>query len=305
MISVISSRFSSGSIVVSHCQNIDISGSLAVAEKCAFHALRACKKGQLSSCHAASPVVVRMYAEDNAVSVLEVAAHPLDLVSVDVGRRHLHGGREIEDHGIFRCRLPYVLHSRADLEGKIQLSAGKALGRILKIDLSGELFRSFLDPFGALDGDINDGLLVLAKNHVSLQCRCGVINMHNGLFAALDRFKSLLDLVLSALGQDLHDDIVRDHVLVDQLTKEIVFDLARCRESDLDLLEAELYQQTEHFHFLTDHHGIDQRLISIAKIYAHPCGCLLDLLIRPLSLRIIHDRSSPVSLVATHKRSPF
>ena len=291
-----------GEHVVGHCQNIDISGSLAVAEKCAFHALRACKKGQLCSCHAASPVVVRMDAEDNAVSVLE---HPLDLVSVDVGRRHLHGGREIEDHGIFRCRLPYVLHSRADLEGKIQLSAGKALGRILKIDLSGELFRSFLDPFGALNGDINDGLLVLAKNHVSLQRRCGIINMHNGLFAAPDRFKRLLDLVLSALGQNLNDDVVRDHVLVNQLPEEIVFDLACRRESDLDLLKAELNQQTEHFHFLTDHHRIDQSLISVAKVNADPCGCLLNLLIGPLSLRIVHHRSSPVSLVATHKRSPF
>ena len=78
-----------GEHVVSHCQNIDISGSLAVAQKGSFHALRACKKGQLCSCHAASSVIVRVNAENNAVSVLEMAAHPLDLVCVDVGRRHL------------------------------------------------------------------------------------------------------------------------------------------------------------------------------------------------------------------------
>ena len=294
-----------GEHVVSNCQNIDVSGSLAVSEESSLHALCAGKKSKLCSCHAASSVVVRVHTQNDAVSVLEMAAHPLDLVRVNIGSRQFYCRGEVEDHRLFRGGLPDILHCRADLQGKIQLCAGKALGGILEKDLSGELLCSLLDPLGSLNRGINDGLFVLAEHHVPLKGGCGVIDVDNRLFAAADGLKSLLDLVFPALGEDLYEDVIRDHILLDQLSEEIVFDLAGCRESDLDLLESQFHKEAEQIHFLTDHHRVDQSLIAVTKIHADPCGCLLDLFVRPFSLRIIHYRCSPVLLIATHLFAPL
>ena len=112
---------------------------------------------------------MRVDAEDDAVPVLEVTAHPLDLVCVHVGSCHLNCGRQVKDHRFLRCGLPYVLYGCADLQGKIQLCAGKALGRIFKIDLAGELLSSLLDPLRSFYSDIDDGFSVLAENHISLK----------------------------------------------------------------------------------------------------------------------------------------
>ena len=104
-----------GEHVVSYSEDVDIAGPLTVAEKRSLNTLRACKKRQLCSRYAAASVVVRVDTEDDAVPVLEVTAHPLDLVRVHVGSCHLHCGRQVEDHGILRSRLPYVLDCCADL----------------------------------------------------------------------------------------------------------------------------------------------------------------------------------------------
>ena len=67
-----------------------------------------------------------------------------------------------------------------------------------------------------------------------------------------------------------------------------------------------LDQKLEHFHLLAYDHGVDQRLVAVSEIYTDPCGSLFDLLVRPLSLRIIYNRCPPVSLVSAHNMcSPF
>ena len=294
-----------GEHVVSDGENVDVAGPLAVAEECSLNTLRARKKRQLRSRNAAASVIVRVDAENNAVSVLKVTAHPLDLVRVHIGRCHFHRGRQVEDHGILRSRLPYVLHCCADLQGKIQLRAGKALGGIFKIDLTGEFLSPLLDPLGSFYCYIDNGLSVLAEHHVPLKSGGGVVDMDYGLFAALDGLESLLDLILSALGENLNDDVVRDHVFLDQFPEKIILKLACRRESDLDLFKAELDQEFEHLHLLAYYHRIDQRLVAVPEIYADPCGRLFDLLVRPFSLRIIDDRRSPVPLIPFHNILPF
>ena len=129
--------------------------------------------------------------------------------------------------------------------------------------------------------------------------------MDHCLFAALDGFESLLDLILSALGENLNDDVIRDHILLDQFPEEVVLKLAGRRKSDLDLLKSELDQEFEHLHLLAYDHRIDQCLVSVPEIYADPGRCLFNLLVRPFSLRIINDRRPPVPLVPFHNMLPF
>ena len=129
--------------------------------------------------------------------------------------------------------------------------------------------------------------------------------MDHSLFAAPDGLESLLDLVLPALRENLDDDVVRDQVLLDQFSEKVILKLAGCRESDLDLLKAELDKELEHLHLLADYHRIDQCLVAVPEIHADPRGRLLDLLVRPFSLRIIYDRRSPVPLIPFHNMLPF
>ena len=78
---------------------IHVAGALTVAEEAALHALGAGQHRQLGIRHAAAAVIVGMGGENDAVPVLEMVGAPLDLVGVDVRHAHLHGDRQIDDHG--------------------------------------------------------------------------------------------------------------------------------------------------------------------------------------------------------------
>src|SRR3546814_2696175 len=70
-----------------------------------------------------------MQRQDHAVAPGDVAVEPLDLVGVDVRRRHLDRRRQVEDGPALRRRLPDVHHRLADLLGEVELGAGEAFGR--------------------------------------------------------------------------------------------------------------------------------------------------------------------------------
>ena len=74
---------------------VDVAGALAVAEQRALDAVGAGHDAELGGGHAGAAVVVRMQAEDHRLAVLDGAVEPLDLVGIDVGRGHLHGGRQV------------------------------------------------------------------------------------------------------------------------------------------------------------------------------------------------------------------
>ncbi len=85
--------------------DIDIAGALAIAEQRAFDAVGAGHQRQLGGGDAGAAVVVRMQRDDQVFAVVEVAAHPFDLVGIDVGRRHLDGRRQVDDQLVVGRRL--------------------------------------------------------------------------------------------------------------------------------------------------------------------------------------------------------
>ena len=115
-----------------------------------------------------------------------------------------------------------------------------------------------------------------------------------------DRFEASLDQVVSALAQDLDVNVVRDHLPVGKLTEEIKLDLGSSRETDLDLLEAQLQEKAEHLHLLLNDHRLHQSLVSVSKIHGAPARRLFDLLVGPFSLRIINDRVPLISFNMVH-----
>ena len=138
--------------------DVDIAGALAIAEERAFDPVGASQKAELGRGHGAAAIVVRVERDGHAVTLLDVTAEPLDLVGVDIGRRHLHRGGEVEDQLLLRRRLIAVDHRLADVLGEVELGAGEALGRILVADdlLYAELTFQLADEVRALHCDVDD-----------------------------------------------------------------------------------------------------------------------------------------------------
>ena len=157
-----------GEHIVGDREQVHIHGALTVAQKRPLHALCAGQEGKLGGGDAAAAVIVGMDAEDDAVAVLEMPAHPLDLIRVDIGGVHLHRGGKIEDHGLFPGGLPDILYGGADLQCEIKLRAGKAFRRIFKLKVSVITGKSFLYHSCAFNGYLCDFFLALVKYNVAL-----------------------------------------------------------------------------------------------------------------------------------------
>jgi hypothetical protein len=112
--------------------DVEVAGALAVAEERALDAIRTGEQGQLGGGDAGAAVVVRVQRDERAVAAGEVGAHPLDLVGVDVGRGVFDRGGQIEDDLVLDGRLPDVGDRLTDLQGKLELRAGEAFGRIFE-----------------------------------------------------------------------------------------------------------------------------------------------------------------------------
>ena len=92
----------------------------------------------------------------------------------------------------------------------------------------------------------------------------------------IDSFVGALDQLRASLGQDLDRDVVGNRVLVDDLANELEVGVGRRREPDLDLREAHLDERLEHLPLALGVHGLDERLVAVAKIDRTPQWCLGD-----------------------------
>ena len=286
-----------GEHVEAQRHQIDVAGALAVAEQAAFNAVGAGHEAQFGRRDSRSAVVVGMQAEDDRVAVLEVAMAPFDLVGIYVGRGHLDGGGQVDDHLLLRSGLVDVAHRGADVARELELGAGEALRRILEYPFGlrigvGEL----LHQFGARHGNLDDAGGVLSEHDSSLQRRGRVVEMDDGALGAAAGLEGALDQFGPALRQHLDGDVVRDHLLLDQLAHELEIGLRRRREADLDFLVAHLDEELEHPRLAVGVHGFDQRLVAVAQVDRAPDRRLGDDGIGPLAVGQGHRLEGDVLL---------
>jgi hypothetical protein len=226
-----------------------------------------------------------MQAEDDRIAILEVAMAPFDLIGIDVGRRHLDRGRQVEDHLLLRGRLVDVGDRRADVAREFELGAGEALGRVFEHPLGrGIGIGQLLDQLCARNGDVDDARSVEAEHDPALQGRGRVVEMDDDALGAAAGLESALDQLRAALRQHLDGNVVGDHLLLDELAHELEVGLRSGREADLDLLEAHLAEQLEHARLAVGVHRLDQRLVAVAQIDRAPDRRLGDHGIRPLAV---------------------
>ena len=217
--------------------------------------------------------------DDDAVTVLQVLVAVLDLVGIHMGHAHFHGDRQVDDHRAVRGGLHNVQHGVAHIHGVVHFGAGEALRAVLEQEVALVLLAELLDQLGAVGGDLLDLFPALVEHLLTLGHRGGVVKMNHRTGRTLDGLEGAADDVIAALGQHLHGDVLRDHVLLDQGAQELVLGLAGSREAHLDLLEADLHQHLEELQLFRKAHGHDQRLIAIAQVHTAPGGSLFNVIL--------------------------
>src|SRR5690606_5056189 len=244
--------------------DIQISSTFAVAEEGAFDALGAGQHAEFGGGDPGAAVVVRVQRHDGAVPPREVPAHPFDLVSVHVGRRVFDRGRQVQDDLVVRRRLPDVGNRLADLQGEFEFGARETLRRVFQpqIGAAGDQGRRVLfEQVNRVGGDLHDRRLLCVEHVPALGGRRGVVEVEDDVLRALERFAGADNHVLPALAKDLDGDIIGNAVFLDQAAAEIELDLRRGRETDFDLLEADLHQHVEELELLGHVHRLGQGLV--------------------------------------------
>jgi hypothetical protein len=201
---------------------VDVAGPLAVAEEGPLDALSARHQGQLGRRDGRAAVVVGMHAQNPAVAPVNVAVAPLDLVGVDVGRAHLDGRGQVEDHAPLRSRLPDLHHRLADLPGEIELGPREALRRVLVGEVgSGQAGRQLADQLGAANRHGDDAATVEAEDDAALERRGRVVQVDDRPLRACQALEGPLDELVAGLGEDLDGHVLGYQVFLDQEAHEI------------------------------------------------------------------------------------
>ena len=129
--------------------------------------------------------------------------------------------------------------------------------------------------------------------------------MDNRFLTAFNRLKGTINQFFTTLCQHLYSHIIGNHFTFNKLTQKIKLNLTGSRKSNFNLFKSQLNQILKHFNLLTDHHGINQCLVSITKIHTTPDRGFFNLLTRPFSLRIVYYRIFSVTLIVQHFFSSF
>ena len=274
---------------------VDVTGTLAVAEQAAFDAIRAGHQAQLGGRDAGATVVVGVQADDHAVTTIDMATEPLDLVGIDVRRGALDGGGQVEDHLVLRRRVPHLDHRVTYFLGELQFGSAEGLRRVFEGPLGFRLLGGVFDEqLGRVDRDGLDAFLVLVEHDTAEGRRGGVVQVHDGLFGAAQGFEGACDQVFTALGQHLDGGVLGDVVVFDQGAYKVEVGLRSGRERGFDFLHADGDQglpETQFFHRV---HRFDQRLVAIAQVGAAPDRRAGDGFRRPGAVRNIDGRERAV-----------
>ena len=184
-----------------------------------------------------------MQRNQQAIAICHLGTEPLNLVRIDIGSAHLHRGRQIDNHRVFRGRLPHGVNRITHLNGKVQLRTSKALWRVLEHPLGFRVPGSTaFDQLSALYRNVNYALTIQPEHLLALHRGCGIVDMHYGPARTFEGCKGFFYQVRPRLGQHLYGNVLRNSVIFDQVTHEIIVVPGCGGETHLDLLETNFNQ---------------------------------------------------------------
>ena len=265
--------------------DVEVARALAVAEEGALDAVGAGHQAELGRGDARAAVVVGVERDNGRGAVLQVAAEPLDLVGVGVGRARLDRQGQVVDDAAVLGRAPGLAHGLADLEGVLGLGQHEGLGAELEAPLgAGVLLAEAADELGRLDRDIAHLVAAHAEDDLALGRVGRGVEVDDRLAHALQRLEGAADEVLAGLDEHLYGDVARDEPFLDQLAGEGELGVRGRGEADLDLLEAHLAKHAEHLVLLPDAHRDGQGLVAVAQVDRAPVGSAVEDGVRPASV---------------------
>jgi hypothetical protein len=265
---------------------VDVSGSLAVAKQTALDSVGSGHLAQLGSSHGTTSVVVGVQRNANLLPLGNVGGKVLNLVGVDVGGGHFDGGGEVENDGVLLGGAPGGLHGLTDLNGVVHVGVGEGLGGELKAP--GGLFALGVvrvlgqgsHVLGACHG-LGQGLFSrMVEDNVPEALGGGEVDVDDGLVGALDGLDGSGDEILSARSQHLDPHVFGGGVA--GKAGEVKVHLRGGRERHLDLLVANVDNLLEVLLLLRHGHGIRQRLVAVPQVRRQPPRGLLQRFRRPL-----------------------
>ena len=268
-----------------HRHEAAIARALAIAEQAAFDTVGPGHQRQFGRRDARAAVVMRMQADHRAVAVGQIADEIFDLVGVDVGRRRLDRGGQVEDDRVVWRRGQHLHHRLADLEAEIEFCGGEGFRAVLEMPVgTGLLARFVAHDLGAVNRDVADLVLGHPEDHFAPRRADCVVEVDDRLLRAGQAGETGADQILAALGEYLDEYIVGNAVRLHEAGDEIEFGRARAGETDLDLAHPDFDQQVEEPVLLMRVHRIDDRLVAVAQIGAEPARRRSDGTRRPLAV---------------------
>ena len=168
-----------------HGHDIHVARPLSIAEQSALYAISTRHHTKLCRRHSASAVIMGVQRNNQCLAPLYLITEPLDLVSINIRRGHLHGGRQIDDHGVLRRRRQHLVDGITHRDRKIHFGARKALRTVFEHPLRlGASIRRRLDQPRAIHRNIANTVAVEPKYILPLHRRGAVVKVHHGALHA-------------------------------------------------------------------------------------------------------------------------
>ena len=157
--------------VQSDGHDIQITGTLTIAEKRALDTVCAGEHRQFCASDACTAVVMRMDRDDCRIAIGQMANKILNLVGIGVGRTHFNRVRQIENNRMLFCCAERFHNLMTDIDRKIHLRAGEGFRRVFIAEVcSGAIgLGQLTHQLGTGNRDVDDALHVFFEDDLALE----------------------------------------------------------------------------------------------------------------------------------------
>ena len=159
----------------------------------------------------------------------------------------------------------------AGLERHRQLGHAERLGRILEPPLGlGLRVGELLDQPHLFRDELHHLGHAQAEHHATPYRRGGVVDVDDGAARAAQGFYGAADQFLARLREHHDRHVVGHQLLLDEIAHGLKVRVRRGRKPDFDFLETHRAQRLEQPLLGFAAHGLEQRLVAVAKVGAAP-----------------------------------
>src|SRR5690625_7454674 len=110
-----------------HADKINVTHALNITKKAAYNAIGASHQAQFRSSNSGAAIIMWVQADDHAIATIDVFVHELNLISIQIGRGGLDGGRQVKHHALLGGGLPFGNNGIGNGKGDLGFSGTENL----------------------------------------------------------------------------------------------------------------------------------------------------------------------------------